>query len=96
MYNRPADEYWIGLFKDNPYQLPKKSHWYWLDGTPYDESMDLWRVGGNGLSTEPSGHAHESCARIIHDQPKWGDKPCQEKCRFICKRCKCIILFFCY
>ena len=82
-------EYWIGLYKDNP-RPREKSGWEWLDGQPYNDSMDLW------YGREPSGsitrNQEEQCVRLDGKVNKWLDIACGAKRRFICKCGNAIIL----
>ena len=70
--------FWLGLEKEHP--KPKdKTGWQWMDGTPYNASMDLWAPG------EPTGWADYKCA-VQKDNGMWNDYVCYGKRVFICKR----------
>ena len=70
--------YWIGLYKEAPRPL-EKTGWLWVDGTQYNDSLDLWDSG------EPTGGAARKCG-FLWRRNKWRDAPCRWPQRFICKK----------
>ena len=67
--------YWIGLYLE-------KTGWTWLDGTQYNDSLDLWDDG------QPDGFDDdEKCGKLWH---KWHDGYCRHFGKFICKGSKWI------
>ena len=84
IYCRSDDrDYWIGLYKNLP-QQQEKTGWYWLDGQPYNTSLDvLWN------NEEPSGGSDEKCARIVANSDDWFDRNCYVVEQFICKKGEC-------
>ena len=79
-YNHPFSPFWIGLYKETP-RPGEKTGWLWLDGQPYDDTMDLWAVEGR---QEPTGGADDHCAFLV--AKKWRYAPCKAINAIICKR----------
>ena len=75
--------YWIGLHKDTP-NKGEKTGWKWLDGTPYDDSLDLWGVN------EPEGGNNEECVVLSGYKHSWLVHSCKAQKRIICKLSKWI------
>ena len=80
-YRTTGNEYWMGMYKDNPSATPLKSGWRWLDGRPFDTTLDLWK------DTEPTGWHDDYCAKIGPTK-EWMDYNCYTDTTFsyICKK----------
>ena len=82
---RPGEgEYWIGLYTNNP-RPGQKTGWFWLDGTHYDDTMDLWGP------SEPAGGSYDNCVRLRNSNRAWFDMSCLLSYRYICKHGKYIV-----
>lgn len=70
--------YFIGLSRSDD-----KSHWQWVDKTPYNTNILYW------LSGEPSGK-DELCVTLHVRYNKWGwnDVRCDQELKSICKMLK--------
>ena len=76
--------YWIGLYKETP-RPQEKTGWLWLDGQPYDDSLDLW------ARHNPDGRDIDKCATLVGLFRKWLDRQCNGWLNgFICKHSKWI------
>ena len=72
----------IGLVcTKNPPTRVYQTGWEWIDGQPYNASLDLWGPG------QPTGRTDEKCVYLT-DTKMWYDTPCDNKHRYICKRGK--------
>ncbi|XP_072488518.1 uncharacterized protein [Notamacropus eugenii] len=69
--------HWIGLTDKDT-----EGTWYWVDGTPYNESKAFWNE--NQPDNWQYGKAlSEDC---VHTQVKWNDMLCDQPYPWICKK----------